>query len=342
MSAEKNSSDMAAATFDYTAAFRVNSGILSQDEQQKIRQTRVAILGMFVGGTIATLLARSGVERFVLIDDARFQMSDMNRDVAAYMDTLGQFKAEVVRRQILRINPEAQVQAVTGEMSLAEIGQFIDGCDVFCAQSDDLALSCQALILAQQRHKFAVSFMPSGFTGYVEVYPPTRKKVVDPSVLFGSPRNMSYSQLSRFLRNPLNRCGRRWHVTEGKWRVDWFCHWRDGKVSEAQLCPSVWSGAALACIEIIKYVTGKWKKVEVPRMWHLKLAQNRIDVEGYRKRSWLFEKFILWTFSIEWLGLGRTYRRFTTRRLMNELASMRKQEIAGKEAVPPFMWRHLI
>jgi hypothetical protein len=329
-------------TFDYSAAFRVNAGILNNREQEEIRRARVTILGMFVGGTMATMLARSGVEHFVLIDGSRFELSDMNRDIGCYIDTLGEFKAETIRRQILRINPDALVQTVTRDVSLDEIGVFIDSCDIFCSQSDDLAFSCQALMIAQQKKKFAVTFMPSGFTGYVEVFPPDLKKVVDPALLFGSPSHLSYKQLYHFLRNPLNRCGRRWHVTEGKWRIDWFYNWRDGKASEAQLCPNVWGGASLACAEIIKYVTGKWKQVEVPGMWHLKLADNSIKVEHYRRRSWVFEKFILWTFSIEWLGFGRRYRKFTARRLSNELAAMRKQEIAGKEARPPFMWRHLI
>jgi hypothetical protein len=184
--------------------------------------------------------------------------------------------------------------------------------------------------------------MPSGMTGYVEVYPPGMKKVIDPAAMFGSPKNLSYRGLYHFLRNPLNRCGRRWHITEGRWHIDWFCDWRDGKVIEAQLCPNVWLGASLACMEIIKFITGRWKQVRVPKMWHLLTAANKIKIEVYRRRSWLFEKFIYWTFSIELFDFGRRYRRFTTRRLLRELVGMRKQELEGRPVKPPFMWRHLI
>jgi hypothetical protein len=339
MTAVQKSDDI---IFDYDAAFRINSGILSADEQDKIRRTRVTILGMFVGGTIANMLARSGVEHFVLIDNARFKLSDMNRDIGCFADTIGELKAEVIKKQILRINPQAVVETVTDEVSLAGIGKWIDCCDVFCAQSDDLAFSCHSLMLAQQRKKFAVTFMPSGMTGYVEVYPPGLKKVVDPAVMFGSPRRLSYRGLYHFLRNPLNRCGRRWHITDGRWHIDWFCDWRDSKVIEPQLCPNVWLGASLACMEIIKFITGRWRQVKVPKMWHLLTAASKVKVEVYRRRSWLFEKFIYWTFSIELFNFGRRYRRFTTRRLLRELAGMKKQESEGRPVKPPFMWRHLI
>ena len=140
----------------------------------------------------------------------------------------------------------------------------------------------------------------------------------------------------------LNRCGRRWHVTEGKWRVDWFIKWRDRQVIEAQFCPSVWLGASLACLEAIKYLTDKWKVAQAPEMWHLVTAENRVKVERFRRRSWFFGKWIYRAFNIKWLDIGRNYRKYTSRRLMRELDEMQKQEKEGKEVRPPFMWRHLI
>jgi len=43
--------------FDYESAFKVNYGIFSRDEQERIRKARVAILGVGgVGGIIAIIL----------------------------------------------------------------------------------------------------------------------------------------------------------------------------------------------------------------------------------------------------------------------------------------------
>jgi len=341
MDEERHQSASQPSPFSYDAAFGVNYGLLAEEDQAKLKNATVCILGMCAGGTMAVMLARTGVEKFILIDPNKYQLSDMNRDAGCFMDTLGEFKAEAIKTQIMRINPEAKakVQVITRMLTLEEVGGFIDSCDVLLAQSDDLALSVHAILLAQRKRKLCATCMPSGMTAYIEVYPPGMKRVIDPAVLFGSPRNLSYRQLYYFLRSPLNRCGRRWHITEGKWRVDWFQKWRDGKVYETQLCPVMWMGASLTCVEIIKQLTGKWDRVKVPEMWHLMLADNRIRVGKYRRRSWWFEKFILWTFSIEWMGLGRKYRKYTARRLMRELDEMADQEARGEEVRLPLMWR---
>jgi hypothetical protein len=95
-------------------------------------------------------------------------------------------------------------------------------------------------------------------------------------------------------------------------------------------------------MEAIKYLTGKWQPVKAPKMWHLMTAEKRIKVERFRRRSWLFGKFIYQAFSIKWLDIGRRYQKYTARRLMRELDEMQKQESEGREVKPPFMWRHLI
>jgi len=337
-----SSTDSIIEKFDYNSAFQINRGILTLKDQEKIREAKVTIMGMFAGGTIAIILARAGFSNFTLIDHRSYQLDDMNRDIGCFIDTLGKNKAEVIKKEVLRINPEAHIETYTNTLSLDELEKLIRESDVYFAQADDLAFSSRSLVIAQKRKKFAISFMPSGLTGYVIVLHPNLTYLVDPTDLFGSPRNLSYRQLYYFLRNPLNRCGRRWHITEGKWRIDWFLKWQDRQVIEAQICPNIWLGASLACMEAIKYLIGKWKPVKAPKMWHLMTAENRIKVEGFRRRSWLFGKFIYWAFSIKWLDFGRRYRRYTARRLMRELDEMQRQENDGKEIKPPFMWRHLI
>jgi hypothetical protein len=284
------------------------------------------------------MLARSGVGCFVLIDHARYELSDMNRDGGCYVDTLGKLKAEVIRDQLLGINPGASVEVVTAKLALPDLGPHIASCDVFFAQSEDLAMSVHALMAAQRLKKLAVTVMPSGLTSYVEVFPPGAGKVTDPAAMFGAPAGLSHRELSIFLRSPLNRCGRRWHVTEGKWRIDWFKGWRDGKEVEAQLCPGMWLGASLAAVEAIKYITGRWQRVSAPKMCHSAAGDNRVKVERYRRRSFYFEKFIFWTFGIRFLGIGKRYHRYTARRLMRELDYLEKQEKEGKKQKLPWIW----
>ena len=329
--------------FDYDSAFSINSGLLSSDEQQKLRNARVAIVGVGgAGGVIAITLARSGVANFTLVDHKNYNIDDMHRDIGCFTNTLGNNKAEVIRKEILRINPAASVETYTDAVSLEGLDNLIQESDVYFAQADDLAFSSRSLVIAQQKKRFAISFMPSGITGYILAIPPQLPYIVGPTDLFGGPKGLSNEELKDFLTNRQCRGGRRWHISQGKTRIEWFRKWCAGETTLTQLCPAVWVGASLACMEAIKYLTGRWQTVKAPRMWHLVTAENKIKNERFRRRSWLFGKFIYWTFGIKWLGIGRRYQKYTTRRLMRELTEMQKQETEGKEVKAPFMWRHLI
>ncbi len=329
--------------FDYNEAFFINSGILSSNEQQKLRNARVTIVGVGgAGGVMAIALARSGITNFNLIDFDVFSLSNLNRQSGCYMDTLGKYKSEVIKGEILRINPEANITAYTRKVTFEELVELIDSSDVFVSEADDLAYSSYSMILAQQRKKFAITFMPSGLTGYILAIPPNMSYIVDPTHLFGGPKGLSYENLKDFLDDKHCRGGRRWHISQGKMRIEWFRKWCTGERTLTQLCPGVWTGGSLACIEIIKYLTGKWKGIKAPKMWQIELAENRIKVIKFRRRTWLFNKSIHWAFNIEFLGIGKLVRRYTAWALEKDLAKMEEQERKGEEAKIPFMWRHVI
>ena len=77
---------------------------------EKLQQSRVAIFGIGgVGGYVAEALARSGVGCFDLIDNDTVALTNLNRQIIATHDTIGQPKVQVMAQRIQAINPEAQV-----------------------------------------------------------------------------------------------------------------------------------------------------------------------------------------------------------------------------------------
>jgi hypothetical protein len=329
--------------FSYDEAFRINLGILSRDEQLKLRNATVTIVGVGgAGGVIAITLARSGIANFNLVDFDTYSLSNLNRQIGCFIDTLDKYKPEVIKGEILRINPEAKVNTYDRKLSFDELGEVIANSDVYISEADDLAYSSHSMILAQQKKRFAITFMPSGLTGYILAIPPNLPSIVDPTDLFGGPKCSSHEELSEFLANPGCRGGRRWHITQGKMKIDWFRRWCRGETTLTQLCPSVWAGASLAGIEVVKYITGRWKLVTAPRMWQLELAENRIRVAKFRQRTWFFCKYIWWAFNIRWLGIGERIKRFTAQALEKDLKKMERREREGREVKPPCMWRHII
>ena len=73
----------------------------------RLAKAKVAIFGIGgVGGYVAEALARSGVGSFVLVDDDKVCLTNINRQIIATRKTIGQYKAEVMRDRILEINTE--------------------------------------------------------------------------------------------------------------------------------------------------------------------------------------------------------------------------------------------
>ena len=76
----------------------------------KLKKAHVAVFGIGgVGGHVVEALARSGVGSFDLIDNDTVAITNINRQIIATLDTVGQPKVEVMRQRILSINPEAEI-----------------------------------------------------------------------------------------------------------------------------------------------------------------------------------------------------------------------------------------
>ncbi len=85
--------------------------LLGKDSVERLSGVRVAIFGIGgVGGYVAEALARTGVGAFVLVDDDKVCLTNINRQIIATRKTVGQYKAEVMRDRILEINPHAVVE----------------------------------------------------------------------------------------------------------------------------------------------------------------------------------------------------------------------------------------
>src|SRR6266542_3532694 len=85
--------------YDYDEAFSRNIGLLSEEEQARVRAARVAVAGLGgVGGNHVLALARIGFGSFSLADLDHFELANMNRQAGASVDTLGRSKVEVTVR----------------------------------------------------------------------------------------------------------------------------------------------------------------------------------------------------------------------------------------------------
>ncbi len=258
----------------YEQLFERNYGIFSAQEQARIRAAKVVIVGVGgIGGTVATILARSGVEHFVLYEHDIYTPTNMNRQIACFNDTLGMSKAEVIQDTILRINPEAQIEVHTRAIVEAEMDEVIQQGDVFMPAADDWPLSMNLLGRAKELGKPAIMAYPVGALGRVSTFMPESPYASECLVI---PKGLPYAQLKEFMCDPDNRRTLQYYCTEGGWTDEWFEGFCEGTKPHAQICSIVWITSALAAQEIIKLVSGRFKPVIAPHYWHITPEGARI------------------------------------------------------------------
>ena len=85
--------------------------LYGKEAMDKLKNSRVAILGLGgVGGYVGEALVRSGIGSFDLIDDDKICLTNLNRQIIATFDTVGQYKTDVMKERMLKINPKVNIQ----------------------------------------------------------------------------------------------------------------------------------------------------------------------------------------------------------------------------------------
>lgn len=90
--------------------FSRNELAIGKEGVAKLQQTTVAILGIGgVGSFAAEACARSGIGKIVLVDKDDVDITNVNRQLVAYLSTVGQSKSAVMKERIADINPACEV-----------------------------------------------------------------------------------------------------------------------------------------------------------------------------------------------------------------------------------------
>ena len=84
--------------------------LLGTEALCKLKTSRVAIFGIGgVGGYAVEALVRTGIGEIDLIDNDTVSLTNINRQIIATHDTIGQFKVDVMAKRIAEINPDCVV-----------------------------------------------------------------------------------------------------------------------------------------------------------------------------------------------------------------------------------------
>lgn len=106
--------------FSRTELLIGNSGL------EKLRKSTVMIFGIGgVGSYTVEALARAAVGHLILVDFDEISLTNINRQLHALHSTLGEGKAEVMKRRILDINPDANVEVIKEFYSAADADRML-------------------------------------------------------------------------------------------------------------------------------------------------------------------------------------------------------------------------
>ena len=156
--------------------FNRTKRLIGDEGVERLKNSRVAVFGIGgVGSYVCEALARSAVGGLTLVDSDEISVTNINRQLPATCETVGQKKAEVMAQRILQINPDCKVNALNlfyisetkNEIDLSEFDYVVDAVDTVSAK----------LLLAEECSRLGVPLISSMGTG--NKLDPTRFQVSD-------------------------------------------------------------------------------------------------------------------------------------------------------------------
>ena len=112
--------------------------LIGKDALDKLKNSRVAVFGAGgVGGYIIEALVRSGVGTIDIIDKDTVSVSNINRQIIATEQTVGQYKAEAAAERAKLINPHVTINVynmfytpeISGQFDFSQYDYIADAVD---------------------------------------------------------------------------------------------------------------------------------------------------------------------------------------------------------------------
>ena len=196
--------------FARTAMLLGNVGI------ENLKQSCVMIVGVgAVGGYCLEALARAGIGKFILVDFDVFEESNINRQILATSDSLGQKKVEVAKLRVLNINPQSDVLTIDMFLNTDNVNDLpFDSVDIVVDAIDSLNSKCALIQKLYEKGTHFISSMGAAL------------KTDASKIKYGNLSNSKNCALAKFVRKRLRKRG----VDISKIK----CVWSDEQISLPQ------------------------------------------------------------------------------------------------------------
>lgn len=177
------------------AIFRRSELLLGDEAMSRMGEKRVIIFGVGgVGSWCAESLIRSGIRQLTIVDSDRVCITNINRQLMATTNTVGQVKVDALKERLLTINPSAEITALQQIFTAETAESFeLDTYDYIIDAIDSLKDKALLILMATKTKAMFYSSM-----GAALKLDPTRIKIAEFWKVKGDP-------LARALRNRFKR-----------------------------------------------------------------------------------------------------------------------------------------
>lgn len=134
------------------AIFQRAELLLGSETMELMAQQRVIIFGVGgVGSWCAEALVRTGIRQLTIVDFDRVDITNVNRQLMATTQTVGQVKVEALKERLLSINPDAEIVALqqvfteetAADFHLDSYDYIIDAIDLLKDKALLILMACQ-------------------------------------------------------------------------------------------------------------------------------------------------------------------------------------------------------
>lgn len=141
-----------------------------------LKKSKVAVIGVGgVGGFALEALVRSGVGEFLIVDKDIVDITNLNRQIIATMETIDRPKVDVAKERAISINPHVTIDARLWEINKENIPRLgLENYDYVVDAIDDLRAKTELITYCKSNDIEIISAMGAG-----RKLDPTRFKVED-------------------------------------------------------------------------------------------------------------------------------------------------------------------
>lgn len=109
-----------------------------REGQKRLKRARITVVGAGGLGCPASLyLTTAGVGRLVIVDQEKYELSNLNRQVLGWEGDLGRYKVEVAAEKLRNLNSNVGIEPVVAEISEENARGLVRGTTVVIDATDN-------------------------------------------------------------------------------------------------------------------------------------------------------------------------------------------------------------